>query len=237
MFFRTFAVWAVGLPITVLFFILALLASLTGRNGRLIHSLGALWCRIILFLSGVKVYVRGMENIPRDRPVIFLSNHQGAFDIPVLQGYLPVQFRWVAKKSLFKIPVMGWAMRLAGYIGIEREHSKAAYRSIIEASRKIKNGTSILVFPEGTRSQGDFILTFKRGAFLLAAKSGVQVLPIAIRGTRDILKRSGFFIRPEEVLLSIGRPIEAKDTDEKELMDRVRNVIENLFNESKKVSG
>lgn len=226
MFVRTVIIWLIGLPITAILFIVVLISLALDRSGRLVHSIGALWCRVILRLAGVVVTVRGAENIPRDTPVILLSNHQGAFDIPALQGCLPLQFRWVAKKSLFSIPVIGWSMRFAGYIGIEREAGSKAYRSIVSAARKIQTGTSVLVFPEGTRSASNELLPFKRGAFLLAVKSGAPVIPVAINGTKDIMKKGGFLITPASVTITIGRPIQTVGIDEKGLSEETRRMIE-----------
>src|SRR4030067_1409874 len=211
MFLRTFIVWAIGLSLTVVVFILVSLIFMFDRSGSVVHSIGVLWCRIILALSGVRVRVEGTENIPKGGPVIFLSNHQGAFDIPALQGYIPVQFRWVAKKSLFRIPSIGGTMSLAGYIGIDRENAAEAMRNIEEASGKIRGGTSVLVFPEGTRSDTGALLPFKRGAFVLVSKSAVPVVPVAIQGTRDIMKRGRYTIRPSDVRISFGAPLEAQE--------------------------
>ncbi|MEK6790450.1 MAG: lysophospholipid acyltransferase family protein [Deltaproteobacteria bacterium] len=227
---RTVITWLIGLPITLILFIAVLISLALDRSGSSVHSIGALWCRVILRLAGVIVTVRGAENIPEGSPVILLSNHQGAFDIPALQGCLPLQFRWVAKKSLFSIPVIGWSMRFAGYIGIEREHGSKAYRSIVRAAKKIQTGTSVLVFPEGTRSGGAGLLPFKRGAFLLAVKSGVPVIPVAINGTKDIMKKGGLLITPHNVTITIGRPIETNGMDEKALSDVTRRMMENLLN-------
>ena len=229
MFLRTFIVWAIGLPLTFVVFILVSLIFMFDRSGSVVHSIGVLWCRIILALSGVRVRVEGTENIPKGGPVIFLSNHQGAFDIPALQGYIPVQFRWVAKKSLFKIPVIGWTMSLAGYIGIDRENAAEAMRNIEEASGKIRGGTSVLVFPEGTRSDTGALLPFKRGAFVLVSKSAVPVVPVAIQGTRDIMKRGRYSIRPSEVRISFGAPLEAKEQDGGDLRRAARCAIEGLM--------
>ena len=229
MLLRTLLVWTAGGAVTALLFVAVLFSLVLDRTGRLVHSIGALWCRIIVRLSGVKVRVEGVENLPADRPVIMLSNHQGAFDIPVLQGWLPLQFRWVAKKSLFSIPVVGWSMTLAGYISIERERSMKAYRSLLKAAEKIRAGTSVLVFPEGTRSATGRLLPFKKGAFLLASKSGVPVVPIAINGTAGIMKKGSLLIRPAAVTVRVGRPIETQGMDEKTLEKTVREAIESML--------
>jgi len=228
MFFRTFVVWAAGLPITIFLFLVVLLSIPVYRGGGAVHAIGAFWCRIILALAGVRVRVDGVENIPASEPVIFLSNHQGAFDIPALQGYIPVTFRWVAKRSLFKIPIVGWSMSLAGYISMEREKGRSAYRSLERAAASITTGTPVLVFPEGTRSPTDELMPFKRGAFLLVRKSGVPVVPVAIEGSRDIMKRGSLAIRPAEISIRFGKPIETRGVKEAELMERTRQAIEAL---------
>ena len=210
MILRTILVWVIGLPITALFFLLVLLSAAVDRSGRWIHSIGAIWSSIITLLAGVKIDITGKENIPSSGPVILASNHQGIFDIPVLQSSLPVDFRWVAKSSLFKIPVIGWTMSLAGYISIERESASKAFRSIEAAAEKIHSGRSVLLFPEGTRSKEDALLPFKRGLFMLATKSEVPLVPISITGTREIMKSVSPWIRPRTVRVSIGKPINTK---------------------------
>lgn len=233
MLFRTIVLWVAGLPITIVLFVLVLLSLLVDRSGRLVHSIGAFWCRIILKLSGVRVSVTGVGNLPGDRPVVIFSNHQGAFDIPVLQGYIPVQFRWVAKTSLFKIPIIGWSMWLAGYIGIERESARKAYGSLKAAAEKVKNGTSVLVFPEGTRSETGELLPFKKGAFVLAAMSGVLVVPVGVTGTSGIMKKGGYTITPARVSLKIGAPFPTAGLKADEISKLARDAIAGLLEDTK----
>lgn len=234
---RTILVWAVGSPITLVLFICVLLASLVDRSGNLVHSISAFWFRIILALSGVRVEVTGVENVPADRPVIFISNHQGAFDIPVLQACLPVQFRWVAKRSLFSIPVVGWTMRLARYIAIDRENPQKAAQSMEAAAEKIKGGTSVIVFPEGTRSDTGELLPFKRGSFLLAARSGVDIVPVALNGTNVIMKRGSLKIAPARVTLRIGEPMPTRGVRTRELMNTTREAVSGLLAGGKVIDG
>ncbi|MBI5886876.1 MAG: 1-acyl-sn-glycerol-3-phosphate acyltransferase [Deltaproteobacteria bacterium] len=230
MFARTAITWIVGAPITIFLFIVVLLSLLAGRGPAGVHRIAVLWCRIILGLSGVRVRVKGAERVPKDRTVIFLSNHSGAFDIPALQVYLPIEFRWVAKKSLFTIPLVGWAMSFAGYIGIERENAQEAYKSMEEAADKIKNGISVLVFPEGTRNATDApLLPLKRGAFMLAARSGVDVVPVAIKGTRDIMKRGSLLIHPAKVEISFGHAMPTTGGADKTLRSRTKAAIEEML--------
>ncbi len=189
------------------------------------HRVGALWSRTALLLSGVRVKVSGIENIP-EGTFILAANHSGAFDIPVLQACVPRQFRWVAKRSLFNIPVFGWAMTFAGYIPIDRGNPKAMVRSIDRGAEKIKAGTSVVIFPEGTRNPYKELLPFKKGAFLLAIRSRAPVVPVSITGTRDIMTRGSMVIRPAEVCVLIGDPIDSTGLDEEALMKLVRESIE-----------
>lgn len=226
MLIRTLLVWLIGLPVTIFVFILVIISLAFDRSGNSIHSIGALWGRILLFLSGVTVEIKGTENLLQNSPQIIASNHKGAFDILALQAFIPIQFRWVAKKSLFKIPIIGWSMSLAGYVSIDREKAGSAYKSIERAAEKVKKGVSVLIFPEGTRSSAGSLLPFKRGGFLLAIKSGVPIIPVSIRGTENLMKKDSILIRPGIVKVVIGKPIPVSDIDEKPLMEMVRKAIE-----------
>lgn len=226
MLIRTLLVWLIGLPFTIFIFIFVIISLAFDRSGSSIHSIGALWGRILLFLSGVTVEIKGTENLLQNSPQIIASNHKGAFDILALQAFIPIQFRWVAKKSLFKIPIIGWSMSLAGYVSIDREKAGSAYKSIERAAEKVKKGVSVLIFPEGTRSSAGSLLPFKRGGFLLAIKSGVPIIPVSIRGTENLMKKDSILIRPGVVKVVIGKPIPVSDTDEKPLMEMVRKAIE-----------
>ena len=226
MLIRTLLVWLIGLPVTIFLFILVIISLIFDRSGKAIHSIGRLWGRSLLFLSGVTVEVKGLENILAGKPQIFASNHQGAFDILALQAFIPIQFRWVAKRSLFKIPIIGWSMSLAGYVSMDRERAGSAYRSIETAAEKVRNGICVLIFPEGTRSATGELLPFKRGGFLLAIKSGAPVVPLSIQGSTGIMRRGSLLIRPGLIKIAIGRPIQTAGADEKALMAGVRKAIE-----------
>ncbi|MBI5683340.1 MAG: 1-acyl-sn-glycerol-3-phosphate acyltransferase [Deltaproteobacteria bacterium] len=232
MIFRTITTWFLGLITTISLFPFIIFTSIFDRSGNSAHLIGRFWAMTILFLSGVKVKMEGLENVA-NAPQIFISNHQGAFDILVLQAYLPAQFRWLAKKSLFKIPIIGWSMSIAGYVPIDRGHAGKAYHGLGKAGEKLKKGTSILIFPEGTRSRIDELLPFKRGGFALAANTAFPITPISIIGTRDIMKRGSIFIRPARVNVMIGNQIKTADVDDKALMEMARNTIQHNLKQYK----
>ncbi|MCK5237582.1 MAG: 1-acyl-sn-glycerol-3-phosphate acyltransferase [Deltaproteobacteria bacterium] len=221
---RTIIVWALGVPLTV-FFVMCVLLGAVIKSKSLKNFGVTYWGKTCLFISGVKVKAVGLSNITM-KTAIFAANHQGAFDIPVLQATLPLRFGWVAKRSLFNIPFFGWAMAAAGDIPIDRGSPKAMVRSIVKAAERIKAGSSVSIFPEGTRNEEETLLPFKKGAFLIALKSGVPVIPVSIIGTKKIMKKHSLKIFPGIVKVVIGEAIDTKDMKEAELMELVRERIE-----------
>ncbi len=147
---------------------------------------------------------------------------QSQFDIFVLQGFLGVDFRWLAKKELFNVPIWGPAMRRSGYIPIDRSHGRKAIKSLDEAAQKIAAGTSVIIFPEGTRSKDGKLHDFKAGAMVLAIKSAVPIVPVAILGTYEILPKGKLLMTPGKVQIRVGRPIETKNCSSKDKHDLAR---------------
>jgi 1-acyl-sn-glycerol-3-phosphate acyltransferase len=191
-----------------------------------------MWGKIILAVAGVKVVVRGLENIEADRPYIFAANHQSQFDIFAMQGCLDFDFRWLAKQELFRIPLFGRAMRLAGYIAIDRSHGREAMKSLLEAAERIAAGTSVILFPEGTRSRDGKLHEFKAGGMVLAIKSGVPVVPVGIAGTFAILPKGRLLARPGRITIRIGKPVETKGLtagQKHELATRIHDEVARLL--------
>jgi 1-acyl-sn-glycerol-3-phosphate acyltransferase len=214
---------------TLVLGLLVLMLSFFVRSGNPMHKIARLWGRSILIVSRIKVCVKGLSNIDRSKSYIYMSNHQSNFDIPVLLGRLEVQFRWLAKSELFKIPIFGHAMRKVGYISIDRNNRESAFESLKMVARKIKNGVSVLIFPEGTRSRDGKIRPFKKGGFVVAIDSGIPIVPIVITGTRTIMTKGSLRINPGKVNMIIHPPIQTSQyTRETKgaLMEKVRQVID-----------
>jgi len=225
---RTIFAWVVGLAATVMLGLIAVFLSLFDSSGNLPHLVARLWGRIQIRTTGTRVTMRGLEYLDPRRSYILVSNHQSFFDIFSLLGYLPLQFRWIAKAELFRIPLLGWSMSRTGYIAIERDSPKKAYRSMLAAAEKVRNGVSVLIFPEGTRSRDGILQPFKKGVFLIALKSQAPILPVAIRGTRDIMRKNDWRTYPGNVEIRIFPPIETAGFSmdkEAELSERVRKTL------------
>jgi 1-acyl-sn-glycerol-3-phosphate acyltransferase len=185
--------------------------------------IGRLWCQFVLSLAGVKVEVNGLENIPKNEPVIFASNHQGAADIPAAVVSLP-GFRFVFKKELLKVPFFGWFLKQAGYFPVDRATSLTYYKSLKDIGKTIKVGESILIYPEGTRSPNGKLGQFKHASLLPALNSGAPVVPVAVSGSINALRRGSLLIHPARVKLSIGKPIYIRS--EKEYEDKLKELRE-----------
>ena len=225
-------VWVVG--VTLVLGVAVILVALFSRNGNMPHLIARAWARSILIVAGTPVSVEGIENLKIDGSVILMPNHQSNFDIPLLLGCLPVQFRWLAKAELFKIPIFGRGMRGCGYISIDRSNRKSAFRSLAEAAQKIRNGVSVLIFPEGTRSWDGEIQSFKKGGFVLSVDAGVPIIPIVISGTRAVMPKGKLLIRKQTIGMKILAPIATSDYTRKtkdDLMVLVRDTICKAYKE------
>jgi 1-acyl-sn-glycerol-3-phosphate acyltransferase len=214
--------------ITVCCACLAIALSLFGKGGDLSHLSGRIWAKSVLLVSRVKVRVEGLSHLVPHAPYIFMANHQSMFDILALLGHLPVQFRWLAKKELFQIPVFGLSMARVGYISIDRSNRKAAHKSLLEAAQKIAQGVSVIIFPEGSRSADGEIGPFKAGGFHLAVRSGRPIVPVVIHGTHHVLPKGSLRIRPGLVVMRIHAPVETAAYDNKSkkaLMEAIRSIM------------
>jgi 1-acyl-sn-glycerol-3-phosphate acyltransferase len=222
--------WFGGSLSTAWWATISLLASVFSRTGKLQHLCMRRWSRDSLWLSRTRVEIEGLENVDRGHPQIFIANHNGVHDILSLSAYMPVQFRWVAKKSLFNVPFMGWHMSRAGYIAIDRDNPRQAAKCIIEAASIIREGNNAIAFPEGTRSRAGELGRFHSGVFALALRAGVAVVPISIEGSFRVIMPKTLKVNPGVIIrIKIDRPIDLgaySHSDKRLLMEKVRRIME-----------
>lgn len=235
---RSAVLVVLGVLITGIMSVVAVIIGLWPNAENKVHRIANIWAKMILFFSATRVELVGGENVLLESPQVFMANHQSDFDIFIVLAFVPGQFRWIAKKELFRVPIFGPAMRRAGYIEIDRQHHEKAVQSIAEAARKIREGKSVMTFPEGTRSKDGTIKPFKQGVFHLAIQSGVPITPISIIGSGSIMPKRSLRVYPGKITMVIGKPIPVKDYPvEKrgELIEKVRSVIVKNYEECAKI--
>ncbi|MCW8860269.1 MAG: 1-acyl-sn-glycerol-3-phosphate acyltransferase [Deltaproteobacteria bacterium] len=220
LFYFLFFLWS------VIIILLALPLSLISADR--IHSCAILWGRTCLLFAGLKLQVNGAENIPATGPAIYVSNHQSNFDIPILYAGLPIQFRWMAKQELFRVPFFGLAMKRCGYIAIDRSDRHKALHSLNLAAQKIKAGTSVVIFPEGTRTPDGKVQEFKKGALLIAAKAEVPVIPVAINGSYQVQPKGQWAVGSGPLTLTIFPPLATRNLKVSEVGQLTRKVHDQI---------
>lgn len=224
-------------PFYLIFFIfntfvlglIVIMISPFDRNGNIVHYIGRFWSLLNIFLAGTRVRIRGREKIDKGSNYIVMSNHQSLFDVWALIGKLPLQIRWIVKKEIRKVPVFGYALEKMGHIYIDRHDRKNAYMSLEAAAQKIKKGTSIIIFPEGTRSKNGRLQRFRLGGATLAIRSGVHILPVTVNGGRFALPKGTLAIMPVKMDIVVGNAIDTSAFDEnnkEELTAAVKSAIE-----------
>jgi len=200
-----FHFWLV--PITIIGGIAAITASLLDSTGVLVQRAARCWARALIWVGRISVQVHGLENLVPGQNYIFAANHRSNFDIYVLLSYLPGIFAFVAKKSLFQIPLFGQAIQRLGCVPVDRDNIQQAIHCLHEAAARIKQGKSMIIFPEGTRATVPELLPFKKGVFIMALKAGQPVVPVAVNGTRFVQPRGAIRVRPGVVQVVICPPI------------------------------
>lgn len=222
------------LVITVPLALVIVVASfIRGVPDSLYDRIPRFWARLILAAAGVKLHAIGLSNIVEGRPQIFLSNHVSYFDVLALTVLIPKRYRFVGKRELTRVPLWGRAWLASGHIAIDRGNTQSAVDSLDRAGRMIREDrSSIIIFPEGTRSRTCEMLPFKKGGFMLALHTGVDIVPVAIRGTREIMPAGRWRMRPGRIIVRFGQPIASADypLDRRdELMARVRSEIQAML--------
>jgi 1-acyl-sn-glycerol-3-phosphate acyltransferase len=232
-FFDAFCSYLVFDPLIYLYTIgmgtLSLLASFFDREGRAQHWFARTWSRMILKTVFIPVEIMGRENIPSE-PAVYAANHSSALDIPLIYSTLPMQFRIMAKIELFRYPFMGWHLRRSGQIPIDEKELNLG--GVKKAIKTLKSGMSLMVFPEGGRTDNGEIKPFQSGAFYMAIKAGVPVVPMAIIGAFEALPMNTFIIHRRKLQLVIGKPIPTSGFSAREmepLAEKVKGAIEEMY--------
>lgn len=213
---------------TLVFGLLAMLLAFT--VGEKIASLcGVIWARFLAWITPMFLRVEGRDNIDNNQSYVVVVNHQSQYDILALYGWLGVDFKWVMKMELRKVPVLGIACEKLGHIYIDRSDTQKALNSINAAKKKITGGTSVLFFPEGSRSREGKLNPFKKGAFRMALDLEIPILPVTLVDTRDILPSDTMDLFPGRAVMKIHPPISIEGYNEQsisQLMDDVKDVIQ-----------
>jgi len=212
---------------TIGFGLVSLVVSLFETSGRRQIAVARSWARFLLWVSGVKVKVEGLEKISAEGSYVFVSNHLSYMDTPVVLANIPVQFRFMAKRGLFQIPLLGTHLARAGHIPVARDDPRAAVKAMATAAQIVRErGISLLIFPEGGRSHDGELQPFKEGAAHIAIRAGVSVVPVALQGTREILPFGSACVRSGNVTMRVGEPISpAGARDREHLTAELRNRI------------
>jgi 1-acyl-sn-glycerol-3-phosphate acyltransferase len=220
--------WIVIVTMTVVFGTLALLTSWVPPRGRLFLFWARGWSRALLTLCRIPWRAEVAEGAAAAPQAVFMSNHESLVDIPLLFVGIRQNVRYLAKRSLFFVPFLGWSMWLAGFVPVDRRRTEKAADVFLTLERRVKAGLSILVFPEGTRSRSGVLQAFKRSGFLLALRTGLPIVPVAVSGARGVMGADSLWIRRVPVVIRFGEPIPTASltlSDQKALMARVRAEI------------
>jgi len=213
--------------LTMIFFPFILLSHFSQK---LYKILSLLWSRSILKTGGIRIKIFGIENIPSENSFLFLANHASLLDIPVLMSAIPHNFRMLAKKELFKIPIFGQAIRATGFVPINRANREKAFQSLQLVADRLREGQSFVIFPEGTRSIDGHLQAFKKGPFYIAIKAGIPVVPTVIIGTHRALAKNSMRINPGTVEIHFGQPVSPTPYALEE-METFKNFIWKSMNE------
>lgn len=223
--------WTIGAVVMVIVTILAcifsLLFSLIFGHKAGGYYVPMLWSRCVCALAFIRVKVKGKELLDKKQAYVFVANHQGAFDIWAIYGYLGHNFKWLMKKSLEKVPLVGFTCRVVGHVFVDDSSVAGIKETIKDAEVMLHDGMSLVIFPEGTRSHDGHMNPFKRGAFMLASEFGMPVVPITIDGAYKVMPRNSYNITPGTITLTIHKPIIAPEGgfNTKRLMAQCREAI------------
>ena len=211
---------------TVVLGSISLLSTLIDRSGNFAHRCARAWAWLIVRTTGVRIKTTGLEHLVPGRSYVFAANHQSIYDIPIVFASVPFQLRIVAKESLGRIPFMGWHLHRAGHLLVDRRNPGP---DIVEKMRRlVGESSSLIVFPEGTRSVDGSVGRFKKGSFVVATDARLPVVPVSIRGSRHVMKKGQLMVCPASVELIVHEPIPTDGIPREEILelaDRVRTTV------------
>lgn len=229
---RSIVATIIFLAVTIVLSVVSVPAALLDRSGSVYLWITRIWSKIFLLIYGVKQTVLGLENIKKSEHYIFVANHSSYTDVPIVIAAIPMGIRLIFRHTLTRIPIWGWALLVSPYIIINRSNAIKARKSLTHAADIIREGGSVLLFPEGTRSHTGKLQPFKRGAFHMAYESGAKVIPVAISGSFEFLSRSKTLpISNKKIFVSIGAPLEVSsqiENDREREMDLMRRSEESI---------
>jgi len=214
---------------TVALFIPVLLASVLSSTGNLAFSISKVWARVMLLVTAVRVDIRGKERTKEGQSYVIISNHQSQFDILAIVTALGIQYRWIIKQELLKIPLWGYALYASRNIFIDRSNPESARESIRKGLDRLPAGTSVMFFAEGTRSPDGRLREFKKGGFFVALERNYPILPVTVNGSRKVLPKGSAEFHPGRISVIVGEPIDTRNYTRAmmgELMAKTRSVIE-----------
>jgi 1-acyl-sn-glycerol-3-phosphate acyltransferase len=206
---------------TVLMGSLSLLVWPFDRSGHKQFWCARWWCRLVAWSIFARIRVHGVQHVRPDQPYVYMANHSSLIDTPALFAYLPHPFRIMAKRELFYVPFMGWHLWTAGHFPIDRRNARKTVASLRRVIEGVRNGRSLAVFPEGTRTPDGRLQAFQSGVFKIAVKAGVPIVPVTIRGTFELLPKTTLAPRPGRVDVMLGEPIDTTDYNDKRLDDLI----------------
>lgn len=233
---RSAIVWPLIFLATAFFGIPAIFAALVPPRGDWFLRFARGWARTLLALAGVTVRVKNPGRLTRGRSFVVVANHESFCDVLVLLAHLPMQVRFLAKRSVFRVPILGWSIAAAGFIPVDRDSGSRSGAAVEAALRRLEGGRSVVVFPEETRTPSGELLSFKKGAAHLALRSGLPILPCGLAGTFRVLPRGTSLITPGPVVLAVGDPIETAGRSPKDraaLTDETRERVLALREEAR----
>jgi 1-acyl-sn-glycerol-3-phosphate acyltransferase len=230
---RAAAVWTAIAFLTVCFGVPAIFAAFVPPRGDWFLWFARGWARSLLRVSGITVTVLHPERLRTGASHVVAANHESYCDIVVLLACLPFQVRFLAKRGVFRVPVLGWSIAAAGFVPVDRGDRTRGAATLDAALKRLRGGRSVVIFPEETRAGTEDLLPFKKGAALLALRSGLPLLPLGIAGTRRILPRESLVMQPGKVVVSVGEPIDPQAGHRTDLTDKLREEVGRLREEAR----